>query len=399
MRVLKAQVYNPENEAFADIELPASYEELEDTLQMINGTNESCAVNVKYFLEDVDLLQDREMQSCGLYEMNYFATLVNKMQEHEQLQLAGLVECFDPEYPEIKEITNLALNAPTLDCYHAPATSDKDLGEFYIDNELLPQLADLDGLTDEQYEWVCNHLDKEKIGREMREQEHGVFTYVGYFVKNEEIKKLYDGNPILPHPYDYIFRLELALIPNGDEPNDQNTISLKLPAAQADIQRALEDIGAKSMDDCCFYGYESLIVPQLADCYGDNEDFNALNHLAERINRLDNDTLVKFKAMLEAVECKDIETAITVYENMDEFTLDRNCTSPSDYADKVLQSLDLPMKEEISNYLSTDGYGKALMQYNGVDITSYGMLIPDDGIRLSEQIQKQNDCVEMTMSM
>lgn len=104
------------------------------------------------------------------------------------------------------------------------------------------------------------------------------------------------------------------------------------------------------MDDCCFYGYESLVVSKLADCYGDNEDFNVLCHLAEKINRLDNDTLVKFKAMLEVVECKDIETAITIYENMNQFTLDRNCTSPTDYSDRVLQNIDLPMKEEISFY-------------------------------------------------
>jgi len=35
MRVLKAQVYNPENEAFTDIELPANYKELEDALQSL----------------------------------------------------------------------------------------------------------------------------------------------------------------------------------------------------------------------------------------------------------------------------------------------------------------------------------------------------------------------------
>lgn len=399
MRVLKAQVYNPENEAFADIELPASYEELEDTLQMINGSNKSCAADIKYFLGDMNLLENKEMLSCSLYEMNYFASLVDKMQDYEQVKFTGLVEAEASEYPNMKEIINLALNTPTLDCYHAPATSDKDLGEFYIDNELLPQLADLDSLTDEQYDWVCEHLDKDKIGKEMREQEHGVFTYAGYFVKNEEIKQLYNGEPVMPKPCDYIFRLELALIPEGDEPNDENTLSLKLPAATADVQRALEEIGAKSMEDCCFYGYESLVVPQLADCYTDNDDFNVLNHLAEKINRFNREEIAKYKAMLEATHCKDIETALSVYEKMDEFTLDRSCTTATDYVDKVLENLDLPMKEQFSFYLSKDEYGKALMQYNGVDTTSYGMLIPDDGIRLSEQIKKQTPDIEMTMSI
>lgn len=399
MRVLMAQVYNPKNEALTEIGLPASLEEMEDALHIINTTAKECTADIHYFLGDINPLENKAVRFCSLYELNYFATLFGQLQEYEQLQFIGLVECTDTEYPEMKEVINLALNAPKIDWHHAPATTDKEIGEFYIDNELLPQLAELENLPDKQYDWICKHLDEEKIGREMREQEKGVFTSAGYFVKNEEIKQLYDGNPIVPQPCDYIFRLELALIPQGDEPNDQNTISLKLPAAQADIQRALEEIGAKSMDDCCFYGYESLVVPQLADCYGDNEDFNSLNHLAERINRFDNDNLVKFKAMLETVECKDIETAIVVYEHMDEFTLDRSCTTATDYVDKVLESLDLPMKEQLSFYLSKDGYGTALMKRNDIDKTSYGMLIPNEGIKLSEQIQKQNDCVEMTMSM
>lgn len=399
MRELKAQVYNPQNEAYADIELPASYEELEDTLQMLNGSNENCTADIRYFLGDVSILENKTVQPCSLFEMNYFATLVDNMDDYRKQQFAGLAEAESSECPTMKELINLALNIPTLDCYHAPATSDKDLGEFYIDNELLPQLADLDSLTDEQYEWVRDHLDEEKIGREMREQEKGVFTCAGYFVKNEEIKQLYDGNPIVPQPCDYIFRLELALIPQGDEPNDQNTLSLKLPASQADVQRALEEIDAESMDNCCFYGYESLVVPQLADCYGDNEDFDALNHLAEKINRFSGKELAKYKAMLEAAQCKDIETAITIYEKMDDFSLDRSCTTATDYADKILDSLDLPMKEQLSRHISKDGYGKALMQHNGVDNTSYGMLIPDNGIRLSEQMQKQNNDMEMTISL
>lgn len=399
MRVFNVQVYNSKNEAFADIALPASYEELEDTLQMLNGSNEECVADIQSFIGEEFLPEGKTVQPCSLYEMNYFADLVDRMKEHERMQLAGLVEIESTPCPTMRELINLAHNATTLDCYHAPATCDKDLGDFYIDNELLPQLTDLENLTDEQYEWVREHLDEEKIGREMREQEKGVFTSAGYFVKNEEIKQLYDGIPIVPKPCGYIFRLELALIPQGDEPNDKNTLSLKIPASQADVQRALEEIGAVSMDDCCFYGYERLVVPQLADCYGDNEDFDSLNHLAERINGLNDEELAKYKAMLEAAQCQDIETAITIYEKMDDFTLDRSCTTATDYADKLLDSLDLPMKEQLSRHISKDGYGKALMEHNGVDNTSYGMLIPDNDIRLSEQMQKQNNDMEMTISM
>nr|WP_308545749.1 hypothetical protein [uncultured Lachnoclostridium sp.] len=106
-----------------------------------------------------------------------------------------------------------------------------------------------------------------------------------------------------------------------------------------------------------------------------------------------------YKAMLEAVECKNIGTAVSIYEKMEDFTLDRNCVTDSDYVDKVLESLDLPHKEQFDFYLSKDGYGRALMQHNGIEHTSYGMLIPNIGIKFSEQIQTQTKGMEMNMSM
>lgn len=399
MRVLTAQVYNPKNEAFATIGLPASYEELQDTLQLVNGNNENCAANIQEFFGKINPLEGKAVQTTSLYELNYFATIYHNLQEYEQIQFAGLVESNADEFPEMKTILNLALNTPKFDCYFTPCTTDKDLGEFYVENELIPELEGLENITDEQYRWVCLHLDFEKIGKEMREQEKGVFTSAGYLLKNEEVEQLYEGTPILPNPCDYIFRLELALIPEGDELNDQNTLSLKLPASAIDVQRALEEIGAESMDDCCFYGYESLVVPQLSDCYGDNDDFAVFNQLAEKINWLDNEDLVKYKAMLESVQNKDIETAVSVYEKMEAFSLDGNCTTATDYANKVLETLELPLMEELHFYLSKDGYGRSLMQHNGVDQTPYGMLIPSNGIKLSKQLQNQIEGMELNMSM
>ncbi|MGL5254528.1 MAG: hypothetical protein ACRC9L_06000, partial [Brevinema sp.] len=174
MRILKAQVYNAENEAYADIELPASYEELQDILQMVNCSNENCVADIQSFHDDFYSLEHKTIQPCSLYELNHFATLVDNLDDYRKMQFAGLVEVESSEYPTMKELINLAVNTPSLDCYHAPAISDQDLGEFYIDNELLPQLDDFENLPDEHYKWVCEHLDAEKVGREMREMEKGV---------------------------------------------------------------------------------------------------------------------------------------------------------------------------------------------------------------------------------
>lgn len=396
MRVLTAQIYNPKNEAFANMELPASYEQLQDTLHLVNGDNQHCGADIQDFFGDINPFESKTLETSSLYQLNYFATIYQNFQEYEKMQFAGLVESSTDEFLEMKTIINLALNVPELDCFYVPYSSDKEIGEFYVDNQLLPQLADLDRLTDEQYEWVCNHLDLEKVGKEMRKQEKGIFTYTGYFVKNEEPKDLYEGTPILPQPKDYVFRLELTRV---DAPKDEHRVTLKLPATENEIQRALEELQVSDISNCCIYGYESVVVPQLSDCYSDNDDVKTLNHLAEQISRLDQDNLAKYKAMVEAVECKDIETAISVYNKMEDFTLDRNCLTVGDYVDKVLETVDLPLKEQFSFYLAKDGYGRTLMQCNGIDKTSYGMLIPDNKIKLSEQIQNQNRDMEMTMSM
>lgn len=394
-----AEVYNPQTQRFAEIGLPASYEEMKDALQVINASNEECIADIQEFLGKFKLLNNKSIQPSNLYELNYFASLFSEMQEYEQIQFMGLLESFEKESPEIKEVINLALNMSKLDCYKVSATTDTDLGRFYIDNELIPQLDNLESLTDEQYDWICTHLDEEHIGREMREQEKGVFTRVGYLVKNQEIAQLYDERPVIPQPADYVFCLELSKIFEREEVKEQNTVSLKLPASESEIEIALETIGAENILDCCFEGYESVVIPQLTEIYGDSNDFNMINQIAKDITKLDDDSIVLYKSMLESVKCSDFQTAEAVYGEMEKFTLEKEHIEPSDYVDKVLKCIDIPLKEELDFYLSKDEYGRALMHHDGVEKTAYGMLIPKNGITLSNQIQKHQTGVEITMFM
>ena len=86
-------------------------------------------------------------------------------------------------------------------------------------------------------------------------------------------------------------------------------------------------------------------------------------------------------------------------EHRDEVTRDRQCDSPTDDAEKVLDGIDRQMKKEWEGYLSKNGYGRALMQHHGVDETDYGLLIPSNGIKLSEQLENQRQNHGMTMTM
>ena len=75
MRVLTVQVYNPKNEALTDIGLPASFEEMEDALHIINTTAKECTADIHYFLGDIKPFANKTVQPCSLSELNYSATL------------------------------------------------------------------------------------------------------------------------------------------------------------------------------------------------------------------------------------------------------------------------------------------------------------------------------------
>ena len=254
----------------------------------------------------------------------------------------------------------------------------------------------MDSLSDEQFQWVCDHLDLSKIGKEVREQEQGAFVSGGYIILNEEIKQLYDGNPVLPQPKDYIFKVELAQIPMGDEPNDEYTVSLKLPATEEEISSKLKELDLDSLHDCCFYGYESTI-PQLCDVLTDTSELSTLNTLAKNLSAIPKEDITKYKAMLGAVECKDVSTAVAIYEKMDDFKLDTNCNCPTDYAKKVMAAVEVPMKKELMCYLSQNGYGTALMQRDGAEQTPYGVIVPDSGISIKEQLIEPTQTMELSM--
>lgn len=396
MRILKAQLFNPQTDVYTDIHLPASHEEIEDALQIVGGTAEECASDIQHFLGDDDLLIGKTVQPCNIYEMNYFAQLLENMHEHERLQFSGLAEVTASEYPEMKTLINLALNTPNLHCNIAPASNDHDLGEFYVENELLNEVLNTESLSDKEYDWLCEHLDLAKIGKEIREKEKGAFVSCGYIIVDDKIAQMYDGNPVLPQPKDYIFKVELAQIPMGDEPNDAHTVSLKLPTTEKELGYTLSEIGLDNLRDCCFYGYESTI-PQLCDILSDIDEMKPLNDLAKKLTELPQSDIPKYKAMLDAVECKTIDTAVAVFDKMDGFKLDTNCNCPTDYAEKVLANVDAPMKRELMFYISKDGYGRALMQNDGVEHTSYGMIIPDNGISLKEQLSSPTQDMDMSM--
>ncbi|MEA4988993.1 MAG: hypothetical protein VB095_13115 [Anaerovorax sp.] len=299
-KVMQAKLCDNRGKLYVNIELPATFEELEDCLEKIHGTSENCKVISAECLMEYDLLAEKELESCSLYEFNYFTTAVENLDEVDQQRFEALtiISCKNNTIT-VNELINIALNLNEIDMHYIPVLNDKELGDFYIDNEFLPQL---DNLPTDKADWMMSHIDSKKVGKEMREQENGIYCGRGYAVLNEELKQLYNGNFPVPKPKGYVFRLEIAKAPIRDIPNDEYTVTLTLPASDRDIITAVKKTGASTPQECVFYAYES-IIPQLEEKFEDISDLYTLNELARKVETMKacGDT-PKYKAMLSTLD-------------------------------------------------------------------------------------------------
>ena len=167
------------------------------------------------------------------------------------------------------------------------AHDDESLGKFYAENGFVPQL---DSVPDNIYAW----LDFEKIGKEMREGEGGVFTPHGYVVQNGIIARLYQSGEAVPSEkpdYTVLLRVTKGRFNDPEYDNDLSTL-LKLPAGDQELFHAVKEVGAASPDECAFTAVD-CDVPRLTekitdeleatngDCYG------LVNELAGQLRYLD----------------------------------------------------------------------------------------------------------------
>ena len=137
----------------------------------------------------------------------------------------------------LQDLRDLAVSAKT-DCYHVvDAADDAQLGCFYAENGFIPEL---DGVSDA----VFKMLDFAGIGRMMRCSENGVFVDSLYVLRDGELTTVPPCPKELPEKPEYLFRLTLGLHPDI---GDARTVTLDLPAAEAELLDAQEQLGVEGL--------------------------------------------------------------------------------------------------------------------------------------------------------
>ena len=128
------------------ISLPTSYEEIADTLDLNGITVENCYIDSCEFESKRLCLTDIPLENSNIYEVNHLATLLCDMDLHERNRFIGGFKISDQQLTTA-HLINIAMNVKTLEnieCY--PAANDRELGEFHLDCESLPQLDDIQNL-------------------------------------------------------------------------------------------------------------------------------------------------------------------------------------------------------------------------------------------------------------
>ena len=364
----------PNNESYAKLDLPASPWEVVDALDKVR-LNEGEQLYME--IEDYDAFEYLSPHLDGLdislNELNDLAALLSVLDEVQEVAFEGL---FSIEVQRkvnanggvitLQDLRDLAVSAKT-DCYHVvDAADDAQLGRFYAENDFVPEL---EGISDAVFEM----LDFAGIGRMMRCNENGVFVNSLYVLRDGELTTAPPVQKTLPEKPGYLFRLTLGLHPDI---GDDRTVTLILPAAEAELLDAQAQLGAEGWEGVMVLDYDGIIPKsaEFADLPMELEEFNVLA-AAVRDMPSPEKQLLKLKALLKQFEVQDIATAISLTECLDDYILTPEISSPQETAiDQLHFMTDDHSVELLLSHVNLYAYGCDLIREDNAVLSPYGLL-------------------------
>lgn len=370
---------------YLEIKLPATDYDLLDALERLNlpsSENPACTI---YQYNSYSFLARATDEHKTLFETNALARKLSELDSYESLSLEGLVQ-MEVEKGEglltLPKLIDLAYSADC--CNYAPAYTDEDLGRFYADNNFLPEL---ESIPDEIYKL----LDFGKIGKNIREGEHGVFTPRGYVVQTSDLNQVSEGMDFHPHKPDYVFRLTLGSTEHA------RTAVVELPADQHHLDQALESLGLHSLEGATLKDFDGVSLGLDPDLYfmGSLEN---LNELAKSVAELDSrGKLPVLKSLIYATSSHTVEAAQNFASAIDDYILESSQRSVEDLArDDLRFSLDESTADILLPHVNLFAYGQELLKVYQSAVTPYGVIQHKDGCPL-QQLTEQTP--EPTMEM
>lgn len=394
LRVYLAKNDTPYSAAYAKLELPASPWEVWDAMDKVRlQENEELYLEIEDYYGFEYLAPHLAELDASLNELNDLAGRLAVLDETEQEAFDGLLRLEIQRKAEsnsgiltMQDLRDLAISAGADCCHVVGATSDAELGRFYAENGFMEEL---DGLSDGVFEM----LDFAGIGRMMRCSENGVFVGNLYVLQDGELTTAPPVQKTLPEKPGYLFRLTLGLHPDI---GDAHTVTLDLPAAEAELLDAQEQLGVEGWEGVTVIDYDGIIpyAAEFTDLPMELEEFNAFTKTTRDIPRSE---VPKLKALLEQFEVQDIETAMGLTEHLADYILTPGISSPQEAAlDQLCFIMDREEAVRLIPYVNLFNYGETVIHADNAALTSYGLLHRADYEPMLSPIQQKQE-KEMTM--
>ena len=394
LRVYLAKNDTPYSAAYAKLDLPASPWEVWDAMEKVRlQTDDILYMEIEDYFAFEYLSPHLDGLDISLNELNDLAAQLAALDEVQGIAFEGM---FSIEVQRkvntnggvitLQDLRDLAVSAKT-DCYHVvDAADDAQLGYFYAENGFIPEL---DGVSDA----VFKMLDFAGIGRMMRCSENGVFVGNLYVLQDGELTTAPPVQKTLPEKPGYLFRLTLGLHPDI---GDARTVTLDLPAAEAELLDAQEQLGVEGWEGVTVIDYDGIIpyAAEFTDLPMELEELNAFTKAARDIPRSE---VPKLKALLEQFEEQDIETAMRLTEHLADYILTPEISSPQEAAiDQLHFMTDDHSAELLISHVNLYAYGCDIIREDNAVLSPYGLLHRADYQPMLTPVQKTSEA-NMTM--
>ena len=365
---------NPNSDACAKLDLPASPWELWDALDKVRLQKDDILyMEIEDYYAFEYLAPNLDGLEISLNELNDLAALLAALDEIQKVAFDGFLRMEVQNKVDtnggvitLQDLRDLAVSAKT-DCYHVvDAADDAALGRFYAENDFIPELEGVPYA-------VFKMLDFAGIGRMMRHGENGAFVGNCYVLRDSELTAAPPCAKGLPSKPSYLFRLTLGLHPDF---KDARTVTLDLPATEAKLSAAQEQLGTLKWENTVVLNYDGILpnAVSFADLPSELEAFNEFAKAVQDIP-FPEKQLPKLKALLEQFKVQDIETAMDLTEHLDDYVLTPEISSPQETAiDQLHFMTDDHSVELLISHVNLYAYGCDLIREDNAVLSPYGLL-------------------------
>ena len=369
-----AKECNPNSDAYAKLDLPASPWELWDAMEKVRlQTDDILYMEIEDYFAFEYLSPHLDGLEISLNELNDLAAQLAALDEVQEVAFDGFLRMEVQNKVDtnggvitLQDLRDLAVSAKT-DCYHVvDAADDAALGRFYAENDFIPELEGVPYA-------VFKMLDFAGIGRMMRHGENGVFVGNCYVLRDSELTAAPPCAKGLPSKPSYLFRLTLGLHPDF---KDARTVTLDLPATEAKLSAAQEQLGTLNWENTVVLNYDG-ILPNAAFFADLPSELEAFNEFAKAVQDIPfpEKQLPKLKALLKQFEVRDIATAISLTEHLEDYILTPNLSSPQETAiDQIHFMTDDYSAKLLISHVNLYAYGCDIIKEDNATLTPYGLL-------------------------